>query len=457
MKPFGILRRRILIGGTAWLLVAVMISVPLAAGPLVFDKGEYAARRAKLMDKISDGAAVVLGAQPPTAFVPFVQNNDFLYLTGVEAPNAALVVDGKRRESVLFLTLTERTARNDGISLELVNNPRAATGIERVLPADQLLSYLTRLGSQAYVFYTPFQPEELARECSLEKLGALTRSMTMNPLDGRLTREQQFVSLLRDRYPAAVVKDASSLIWALRTIKSPAEVELLRRAGRIGVQAYREILKAVRPGMPEYELAALFEYHCKKEGAQDLAYYAVISSGENHPYVHYYKHDRILQDGDIVVMDCGPDLNNYDIDITVTFPVNGRFTPRQKEVYEAVLAVHKANLSLYRPGLTAAEVRNRVREILVGQGFDLDKDVFKQLRGGFGHYVGMAVHDVGGGPATLEPGMVFANEPLAIFADEKIGVRIENTILVTDTGVENLTAGIPRETKELEAFMKAKK
>ena len=452
-----ILNCRILRGCAAGLIVVAAVCAPLAAGPLVFDQAEYAARRAKLMEKVADGAAVILGALPPTAFVPFVQGNDFLYLTGVEAPNAALVVDGKRRESVLFLTLTERAARNDGISLDLVRDPQAATGIERVLPADQLLNYLTRLGSQAYVLYTPFQPEELARECSLEKLGTLMRTVNFNPLDGRLTREQQFVRLLRDRSPAAVVKDASPLVWALRVYKSPAEVELLRRAGRIGVQAYREILKAVRPGMPEYELAALFEYHCKKAGAQDLAYYAIISSGENHPYVHYSKHDRILEDGDIVVMDCGPDLNNYDIDITVTFPVNGTFTPRQKEVYEAVLAVHEANLSLYRPGLKAAEVREKVREILVGRGLNLDTDIFKRLGGGFGHYVGLAVHDVGGGPAVLEPGMVFANEPMVIFADEEIGVRIENTILITDSGMENLTAGIPRETRELEAYMKAKK
>jgi len=447
----------ILVRCGAGLLVGAAVCASLAAGPLVFDKNEYAARRAKLMDKVADGAAVVLGAQPPTAFVPFVQANDFLYLTGVEAPNAALVVDGKRRQSVLFLTLTERAARNDGISLELVKDPQAATGIERVLPADQLLNYLARLGSQDYVLYTPFQPEELARECSLEKLGTLMRTMTYNPLDGRLTREQQFVRLIRDRSPAAVVKDASPLIWALRVFKSPAEVELLRRAGRIGVQAYREVLKAVRPGMPEYEVAALFEYHCKKEGAQDLAYYAILSSGENHPYVHYYKNDRILQDGDIVVMDCGPDLHNYDIDITITFPVGGRFTPRQREVYEAVLAVHNANLSLYQPGVKAAEIRDKVREILVGRGFNLDKDVFKMLAGGFGHYVGLAVHDVGGGPAALEPGMVFANEPMAIFPEEKIGVRIEDTVLITAAGMENLTAGIPREPQELEAFMKNKK
>jgi Xaa-Pro aminopeptidase len=447
------MRRSIRIAAFAALVLCVT-SAANAAGALVFEKSEYAARRAKLMDKIPDGAAVVLGARTLTSYHPFVQNNDFLYLSGVEAPDAVLVVDGKRRESLLFMTLTERAARNDGLPLELATDPAGATGIERVLPADQLTATLTRLASQGYVLYTSFMPEELPRECSTEKLRTLRSTMVANPWDGRLSREEQFANHLRVRFPGTAVRDSSAMIWESRKIKSPAEIDLLRKAGRIGVNAYLEILKAVRPGMPEYELAALYEYHCRKEGAGDLAYYAIICSDENHPYLHYYKHDRILQDGDFVVMDCGPDLHNYDIDITVSFPVNGKFTPRQKDIYEACLAVHEANLSLYRPGLTVQEVREGVAEILVRQGHDLGRDVFKGLRGGFGHYVGMAVHDVGGSPSVLEPGMVFANEPLAVYAEEKLGVRVENTLLVTETGCENLTAGIPRSVKDIEAFMK---
>lgn len=429
----------------------------LAAGPLVFDKSEYAGRRARFMDKLADGAAVILGAQPPAGYHPFVQSNDFLYLSGVEAPNAVLVVDGKRRESLLFLTLTERAARNDGIPLDLVRDPAGATGIERVLPAAELTAVLERLAGQGYVLYTPFMPEELPRECSTEKWRALQTAMIANPWDGRPTREGQFRKLLGERFPMAEVRDCSSMIWELRTIKSAAEADLLRKCARIGVNAYREVLKAVRPGMPEHELAALFEYHCKKAGAGDLAYYAIICSAENHPYLHYYKHDRVLQDGDFVVMDCGPDLKGYDIDITVSFPVNGRFTPRQKEIYEACLAVHKANLGLYKPGLTADMVKAGVREILEKQGCSLDKDAFKQLSGGFGHYVGLAVHDVGRGPAVLRPGMVFANEPLAVYPAENLGVRVENTVLITADGCENLTDGIPREVRDIEEFMKKKK
>jgi len=143
-----------------------------------------------------------------------------------------------------------------------------------------------------------------------------------------------------------------------------------------------------------------------------------------------------------------------DIDITVSYPANGKFSPRQREVYEACNAVHEACLQVYRPGLTLDQCRLEVREILEKQGFDLTKDYFQKMQGGFGHYVGMAVHDVGGGPDVLKPGMVFANEPLCVFPEENLGVRVEDTILITEDGCENLTAGIPRTVKDIEALMK---
>jgi Xaa-Pro aminopeptidase len=297
-------------------------------------------------------------------------------------------------------------------------------------------------------------PEELMRECAREKLRILERNMTKDEWDGRLTREQQFVQHLRSRFPEVEIQDCHRKIWDLRIIKTPAEIELLRRAGRIAVRAHIETIKATRPGMYEYELAALYEYLVRKEGAHDLSYYMLICSGENHPYLHYYKHDRKLEDGDFLVIDVGPDVGYYDIDITVSYPANGKFTPRQKEVYEACNAVHEACLQVYRPGLTLADCRQEVREILEKQGFDLTKDYFQKMRGGFGHYVGMAVHDVGGGPKVLQPGMVFANEPLCVFPDENLGVRVEDTILITEGGCENLTAGIPRTVKDIERLMK---
>jgi len=436
-------------------MVAVLLmAISLSAG--FFEKSEYASRRKKFMEKIPDGVAIILGAQLRVTYNEHYQNNDFMYFTGVEIPNAILLIDGIKKESTLFFTITERAARNEGISLELVRNPQKVTGIEKVQPFEQFTPDLTLLAEETLVFYTSFKPEELVRECTNEKYRILRRNMTRNEWDGRLTRELQFVKLLEERFPQVEVRDCSRLIWDLRIIKSPAEVDLLRKAARIAVKAHIELIKSTRVGMHEYELAALYEYLCKKEGAQDLAYYMLICSGENHPYLHYYKHDRVLQDGDFLVIDVGPDLGYYDIDITISYPVNGKFTPRQREIYEAAKAVHEANMSVYRPGLTGEEVREEVNAILIEQGFDLTLDIFQNrtMRGSFGHYVGMAVHDVGGGPRVLQSGMVFANEPFAVFPEENLGVRVEDTILITEDGCENLTAGIPREIAEIEALMK---
>jgi len=438
------------------LAVCVMCASPLLAGPR-FDNAEYAARRAKLMAQIPDGVAVIWGAQPIASYYRYAQNNDFMYLTGAEIPNAVLIIDGVAKTSTLVFTSTEAAARNDGIAAELVRDPKAFTGIERVAAIDTLDTLLAGIAGRSKVVYTSFKPEELYRESSTEKFRTLQRTMTQNSWDGRLTREMQFVKLFKERFPQVEVRDCSSMIWELRTIKSPAEIALMRRAGRIGAMAHTEMIKATRPGKFEYELSALLNYICEKEGAQESAYGVIVSSGENHPYVHYNRHDRQLKDGDFIVVDAGPDLDYYDIDITTSFPANGTFTPRQREVYEASLAVHEANLKVYRPGLTIEQCRLEVEEILKKQGFDLTKDYFKRMRGGFGHFVGMATHDVGGGPQVLKVGMVFANEPYMTWPGEDLGVRVEDTVVITETGCENLTAGIPRTIKEIEDAMRVRK
>jgi Xaa-Pro aminopeptidase len=407
---------RFIVAPVALFVLTALTASSLSAG-LIFDKSEYAARRQKFLEKIPDGTAVIFGAQPIGSYYPYAQSNDFLYLCGVELPNAALVIDGVRKTCALFFTSSEAAARNNGIGADIVKNSREVTGIDVILPYENLANQLMAISNGAKIVYTPFRPEELYREASLEKFRTLMQNMVLNPWDGRTTRELQFVKILKERFPQLEVRDCSSLIWELRTIKSPAEIELMRKVGRIGVKAHTTLMQATRPGMMEYELSAVLNYFCEKEGAQESAYGVIISSGENHPYVHYAEHDRQLKDGDIIVVDAGPDLNYYDIDITITYPANGKFSPRQKEVYEAALAIHEANMKVYRPGLTSAQCRQEVEEILKKQGFDLTKDHFKRLRGGFGHYVGMATHDVGGGPQTLKPGMVFANEPMIIYAE----------------------------------------
>lgn len=435
-------------------ITLLLLLLPALVFAGVFDKSEYATRRKKFMEKIPDGIAIIRGAQLPGSYMEYYQNNDFMYFTGVELPDAIIIIDGKKKESTIYFTSSVRAARGEGIPVELINNPTKHTGIENYRSMENFTSSLKDYYSKGYVFYTSFKPEELMRSCSNETFRTFQRNMTDNEWDGRLTRELQFVKKLEEKFPNTKVKDCSELMWELRVIKSPAEIELLREAGRIAVKAHREMIKSTRPGMYEYELAALYKFYCKKEGAQNLAYYHIICSGPNHPYAHYYKHDRKLEDGDFLVIDVGPDHHYYDIDITVSYPVNGKFTARQKEVYEACNAVHEANMKVYRPGLQVDQCRTEVAEILKSQGFDLTKDYFQRMQGGFGHFVGMAVHDVGKRGRVLKAGMVMANEPLTNYPDEELGVRVEDTILITEDGCENLTYGLPRTVEEIEAIMK---
>ena len=443
----------------AFLMILSFVST-LSAG-LIFDKSEYAARRQKIMAMIPDGIAVILGAQDIVGYKKFFQNNDLIYFSGVEIPNAILIIDGVRKESILFFTISERKAKAENISLELVNNPVDYTGIESYYPIERFSSLLARLSDRVDVIYTSFKPEELMRECSNEKMNTLKKNMILNEWDGRLTRELQFAKHLKERFPQVEVKDCSKKIWELRMIKSQAEIELMRKAGRIGVKALIEMMKATQPGMYEYEVAALYEYMCKKEDSNDLAYHTIISSEENHPYLHYNKYNRLLGDGDFLVVDAGPDFRYYDVDISISYPANGKFTPRQREIYEACYEIEKACISLYRPGITCQEVSEKVKEILKKKGYDLSIDAFKiMLRrgGGCSHSVGMAVHDVGGGPRRnpLKEGMVFACDILAVFPEENLGVRVEDTVVITKDGCENLTSGLPRSIEEIEALMKKK-
>jgi len=276
----------------------------------VFEPDEYAMRRSLFMEKIPDGIAVIQGAVQRTDYYRFFQNNDFMYLCGLEIPDAVLVIDGVNKESSVFFTINDRGARNFGIPLEHVNNTLEVTGLEAHYGIEELERFLKKKAKTINVFYTEFSPEELMRECSNEKARYEKARMVNNPRDGRPTREQQFVFYLKNILPETVlVTDCSEKIWDLRVIKSPAEIALMRKAGRIGVEAHKELMKATYVGQPEYELAAVFEFANKKRGAQELAYSTIICADENHPYLHYHTYDGILADGDFLVIDGGPDLH----------------------------------------------------------------------------------------------------------------------------------------------------
>ncbi len=422
-------------------------SAPAAlADPLVFDKSEYAARRARFLAQIPDGIAIIWGALGGS------QNNDFKYFCGVEVPRAVLIMDGIRKESLLFYTTTENYLRGEGLSADLARKSQSVTGVEKFYPADQFSSRFRGLVERTNIIYTPFQVEEREREVS-----------TLSEWDGRLPRQLRFVKLLRERFPQVQVKDCSEIIWEQRRIKTSAEIEMIRKAGRIGAQAMVEVMKSGRSGLYEYELSSLFEYTCKRQGCRELAFDVIISSAENHPYLHYSRHNRLLADGDFLVVDAGPKFQDYCMDISISFPINGKFSPRQRDIYQACLEISKGCLALYKPGITGYDIGSQVREMLKQKGYDLTKDAFTRMRffkeGGITHYVGLATHDAGGRDLSpsrlLVAGMVFACDVFATFPGENLGVRVENTVLITDSGCEVLNPGIPREINDIEALMQA--
>lgn len=450
-------------------MLSVLLSVSLLTAPVVaqegpigpFPKEEYAARREKLMDKIGGGYAVILGAFD-TENVAFRQGHDFLYLTGVSIPGAFLIVDGASRESTLFFTITEKAADGAGISLDLVRRPVEVTGIERARPAEQFTETLAELGRSSRPLYTCFQPEEIGPEVSNEKFAVLQKTMTKNEWDGRLTRELQFVENLRKRFPGIDVRDCSPLLQGLRKYKSPAEIDHMRRAAQIGVRAHRALIESTEPEVSERSLAAVFEFVCKEAGAQDLAYYTILMSGKNHAYGHYHQYTRTLKQGDFVILDAGPSLDGYSVDISTTFPASGKFTARQAELYQVALAVHGVCIANYRPGITLRQVGAKVDEYLKSHGLGAYAKDFAYTVGwgGYNHPIGMAVHDVMGamrGPdEVLQPGFVFACDIQLFRLEEEIGIRIEDTVAITKDGCEVLSKGLPRTIAEIEALMKGK-
>ena len=426
-------------------ILTLLLSMPVCAESLFFEKSEYAARRAEFMQEIPDGIAIILGS----ASVP--QHNDFTYLCGVDVPGAILIVDGIHKESILLYTTSERYLKGEGLSPELATSPVEATGIEKYYPIDQFSSVLGGLSEKTDVIYTLFKNETSESEVS-----------TSSEWDSRLTRQLQFVKLLRERYKELEVKDCSEILWEQRRIKTAAEIEAIREAGRIGTQAMIELMKAGQPGLYEYELSSLFEYTCKRMGSPELAFRTIISSAENHLFLHYSRYNRLLAEGDFLVVDAGPKVKGYCMDISISFPINGKFSPRQREIYEACLELSKGCLAYYRPGMTGYQVGEQVRALLKTKGYDLSTDAFTRLRffkeGGITHYVGLATHDAGGSDLDperiLKPGMVFACDVFAVFPGEDLGVRVENTVLITESGCEILNPGIPREIEEIEALMR---
>jgi Xaa-Pro aminopeptidase len=406
----------------------------------------HAGRRKALAEALGkEGVFAMRGAEDTRNYLEFRQSNDFWYLTGVETPGAALLLDAKTAKSVLFLPREAGRASIEGADLHPGEEAQRITGIEETRPIEEFADAIEALRGKGPVF-TPFAPEEI-HQTSRDRAQGFEGARARDPFDGRPSREKAFADALAKKL-GKPARDASPHLDELRRVKTPEEVEAMREASRVGAEGMREAMRACRPGRFEWEIAATAHGAFLRLGARGPAYFAIVGSGPNSIVLHYYRKNRRIEEGEVVLVDFGPEVHYYTTDISRTFPASGKFTERQREVYEACLAAQEATLAAIRPGVTIAELTRIASEAI------READLGKYIRHGPCHYIGMAVHDVGEYGKPLEPGVCFTVEPGIYVPEEDLGVRIEDTVVVTEKGHENLSALAPRTVEEIEAWMR---
>ncbi|HEX5709275.1 MAG TPA: Xaa-Pro aminopeptidase [Pyrinomonadaceae bacterium] len=393
------------------------------------------------------------------------QDSDFYYVTGFSEPESIAVLAPSHPEHKFTLFVRPRDPER-----EIWDGRRA--GVEGAR---------TEFGADAAFPVAEF-PEKLLDILSGAKQVYYRIGDGRDDLDAQIVRQIARMRSMGRRgiqAPQAII-DPSSLIHEMRLIKTEGEVELMQRAASISSEAHREAMRAARPGMMEYEIEALIEYVFRRNGASGAAYTTIVGGGANATVLHYITNDAQLRDGDLLLIDAGAEYETYASDITRTFPVNGKFTDAQRDIYELVLKAQEECIAMVRPGVTLDEMHERSVEILTegmvrlglleGETRKLiEEEKYKKFyMHRLGHYLGMDVHDVGRyhlddkSSRPVEPGIVMTVEPgLYIAADAEgipekyrgIGVRIEDDVLVTGDGHHVLTAEAPKQIEEIEQLM----
>ena len=435
-----------------------------------FTKEEFTERRNKVYDAIGSGAyAILQGAPDVDGFNVFRQSNSFYYLTGFESAHAYVVLNGRRRQSTLYIPhRNPGRERSEGktLSAEDAELIQELTGIESVRPIEDMSRnwvYGGLVRPPHPVIYTPMSPAETGTD-SRDELLRYQSSVSNDPWDGRPSREGHFIYLLKTRYPQFEIRDLSPILDKMRNIKSKAEITLIRRASQLSGLGLMEAMQCTEPGVYEYQIEACARFiHQINDGRRD-GYSPITGGGRNAWMGHYFRNNDMLKSGDMVLMDFAPEFHYYTSDITRMWPVNGRFTPQQLELYNFVVAYRSALMKYIKPGVTVDEVLElaalQMRTYIDNHTFSKPhylKAVEAALvfRGHMQHPVGMAVHDVGNYKSTpLTPGEVFAVDPMIWVPEEKLYIRVEDVVLVTESGMENFTNFVPVDPETIEELMK---
>lgn len=419
-----------------------------------FNKEEFAARRAKLFEQIADGVAVVFADEQHVHAVKFRQSPDFFYLTGVEEPGAVLLLDGKTKQAILYAHKRPDWKVNvEGPGILNEENPSEKYGL-RVVEAENFIGMFGFRAKAAKKLYVPLSTPDML-QMGRDEMHHHELTRASNPLYRYTPAIKQAVARLHELNPHLALVDVNPLLDRLRWVKTPYEIERMRRSGQIGAEGMKAGIRGTRPGMFEYEIEAAARFVQTKLGARGDAFTPIVASGPNTITYHYQRNDRQMQAGDVVLMDYGADFDYYTSDITRTWPVSGAFTPEQEKMYRCILEARDAIIAAIKPGATVNQLRDAAEAVYKKHGFHQQ---FLALNRYVGHPVGLSVHDVSPPEpdAPFQPGVVFNVEPLLEFRDKKIHMRLEDSVLVTATGSENLTAGVPADLESVYALIKQK-
>lgn len=411
------------------------------------NKNFFKNNRKRLINEIDDNSLIVLFAgkapyKSADETYDFTPNRNFYYMTGIDKQNVIYLAYKKNNEVKELLFIEENDPQMErwlGRKMS-ISEAKDASGIEDVKYISEYLNcfsfFLNRM-----------------------EFNNLYLDLERAEWDTQATKAQEFCKNVRDKYPYLKIKNIYSKICDMRIIKSKEEVDKIRKAIKITEDGIYNMMRNVKPGMMEYELEAYFDFTLTKNGVKDKAFKTILAAGKNGATLHYSQNNCKIGKNDLIQLDLGAQYEYYNGDISRSIPANGRFTQRQKQIYNVVLKANKAVIEMSKPGVTYKELEKRTREVLaegcIELGLIKDKsELSKYYFHSVSHPLGLDTHDVGDWKnATLKEGMVFTDEPGLYILEEGIGIRIEDDILITKDGCEVLTKDMIKEIDEIEEYM----
>ena len=410
---------------------------------------EFAARRSELMAQAKTGYTLLFARNDIPEAAHYREDNDFYYFTGLQDPGAVLAMDNANGHVMLFEPQQAgRTAQVYGPNLLSQPEEAKRLGFASVQPIGNLdiwLSYALSAHPAVGLWVRLGFPDKA--DGARPEVGRDHAWKFAHPYHEDVPQDLAPGKLLAERYSMAKLQDVTSLIDAMRNIKRPKEIEVLRRNGKISAEGDRTAIAHARPGMHQYEIEATAYAYFYSHGAQGVAYLAIVGSGKDVNTWHYFSNREVIEPNQLVVFDYGASLDHLTMDITRTFNISGKFTPEQAKWYALDLESQKATIALLKPGHTYEEAEAAGKAVFEKAG------IANQWYGFPGHFVGLATHDVMHPSGPIKPGQVITVETIVEFPDKQMHFRVEDTVLITNGEPEILSSAIPKEMADIEKLV----